>query len=799
MKKTENRNFAFPDPMASDQEKAKASYGLKVAQAIGGIWFNGGMIQKDCTYMTRSTWIHKMRKFARGEQDTAFYKDLISRQEEDLSYLNLDWRPENTVGKFVNLVVNGMNEKYYRFNVTAIDRISTQEKTNYQKMLEKEMYSRKLVENAQKVLGLDVGTKGFVPKSMEEMDIHINTMYKPKQEVAEELLVQYVFDSNEWYNIIEQANKDLVQCGIAVVECRTDTTNGVVLDIVDIERYVHSYTNKNDFSDKTYDGVVRSVNILDLQRTGSFTEKQLKDIIGKYAAKNNSTFSNIKDININDCLHHEVNILDFSYKTSKKSVYKKRTYDNGNFKLIGKTSDFEHNDTPHYSKKEKTLDTWYEGSYVIGTEIVYGWKECENVVEDTLNRAQGRFITRATDIYNNELHSFLQDIIPQAEQIQITKLKLQHIIAEIKPGGAEIDLDMVANLSGGDQVDYKKIISIFNAKGIVFKKRIVDEHGFVKEGRAVEELHNGIPANLLQLLQILQYQQQNLRDITGINPSRDGTQPHNALVGIQQAQLVASNTITQHIVDASKYLKLKTAEVISTRIADIFRFKEEAKHLREIYEKAIGKLNVGILEEIGPIHLHEFGFTMEMLPTQEEMAYFEESMKLALQAGKIDEDDILDARAIAKKNPKYASQFLKVRKRERAEEEMKKREIEARIKSDNDIRSNTAASQNRAQEVQVEAQVEVEKAKALAMIEVQKQQMLNQVNAPVKQQEYKVDLYKKQMEIAGTMNLNKFKEDKKDERQNKNNTDHSKMIEQRNEKTPPIDFTKKESFADLFR
>lgn len=800
MKKAENI-IGFPDGTEKDSVKASPEYGLQVAKYIASEWFGGTVIQDGCNYTERRLWIEKMRNYSRGQQGVEFYQGLLSRQEEDLSYLNLDWRPENIAGKYVNLVSNGINEKFYRFNVTAVDRLSAEAKSKYQKHLEREMYSRKLVLDTKKRLGIDVSSSIPTPKNVDEIEIHMNTMYKPKQEIAEELLVEYVFDSNEWYNIKEQADKDLVNCGLAVVSCMTDNTNGVVLNGVDIEYFIHSSTSKNDFSDRLYGGVVKSVTVMDLQRLGVFTTKQLREIIYTYGKRNSHSFTGqhtSNNIDVSKYLHFKIDVLDFDFKTSKKTIHKKRDFGNGNFKLVGKTSDFEVKETKRYSKVEKTLDTWYEGTYVIGSDLIYGWKECENIAEDTLNRAQGKFICRATNIYKNQLHSFLQDIIPQVDRYLITKLKLQHLIAEIKPGGAEIDLDMVANLTGGDKQDYKQIIAIFNAKGIVFKKRISDEFGMVKEGRAVEELHNGIPANLIQLLEILNFQKNNLREITGINPSRDGTQAHDALVGIQQAQIVASNTITQHIAEASRYLKLKTAEIISTRISDIFRFKEEAGHLIEIYTKAIGKLNIAILDDIGSVHLHEYGFSMEMLPSQEELKEFEESLKIALQAGKIDEDDILDARAIAKVNPKYASQFLKVRKRQRAEERMKQEQMSARIKSDNDIRSNMAASNNRIKEKQSEAMIDVESHKAMAMIDIEKQRFLNEVNKPVREEGYNMELLKKQLEIAGTMNLNKYKEDKKDDRQNKNNTDHSKMIDQRNKDLPPINFNQNDDFLSSF-
>lgn len=797
-KKTSNM---FPDPLASSEEKDNDEYGLKVAKAISTEWFNDNIIQEGCNYHSRRDWIEKMRLYSRGQQSLSYFQNLISRQDEDLSYINLDWRPENTAGKFVKIVANGINSDHYMFSVSAIDRLSSDRKTEYRAEVEKRMHSKNLYKNAKEALNIDMANGEFIPRNQEELDIHMSLDYKPKQEIAEELLVNYVFNSNDWYEIEEQSNIDLVECALSVVECFTDTNNGLTLKYRDIKNYIHSFAkNSKSLKDKYYEGFVRTITLSELRAESDFTDKQLRDIIKKYASKNGSksysTLRESRNIDVDAYLDYKIDILDYTYKTSKRIAYKKKKNGKKGSKLSKKQSDFNAPKTPKYETLSRTMETWYEGSYIIGSEIVYNWRESENVIHDKLNRVKSRFITRATDIYENQLHSFLSDIIPTIDQIHITKLKLQHIIAEIKPNGAVINLDALANLTEGDKVNHKEVLAIFNAKGIVFEKDYRDENGELVKGAAVRELKNGVPANLMHLLQILQYQNNSLREITGINPARDGTQPSDSLVGIQQAQLMASNTITEHIEKASKHMKLNTAEVISIRIADIFRFKE-AKHLQEIYENAIGKLNVDVLKEIGSIHLHEFGFTMELLPTIEELDRFEEVMKISLKSGHIDEFDIAQAREIAKVNPKYATQYLKVRKEANQEEKMKRFAAETQIKSQNDIKSNQAASANRNKEYQFQAMVDIKKQRALAEIEALKQQWLNKVNAPVKSKEYRFDLLKEQLENAATMNLTKYKEDAKDKRQTENNTQHSKMIKQREVNGAPIDFSSEGSFEDL--
>lgn len=783
----------FPDPLMSNIDKDSNECALQVAKAISNQWFTNGMLQEDGVFLQRREWIREMRKYSRGQQAVDYYQDLFSRQDEDLSYLNLDWRPDNTGGKYVKLVANGMDDSYYRLGITAHDRLSSEYKIQYRRELEKEMYSRNIAEKARQLFNINISSGMYVPEDADDLDIHMSTKAKAKQEIAQELMLDYVMEHNEWHLISKAFSRDLVECDLAVVECYTDPTNGITLNYVDIEDYIHSYIKKdNGLANKTYEGVVKTITVGDLRRESGLNDDQLRDIINKYASKNNYTATESfrsRNFEVENFLDFKVDVLYYTWKTSKRTPYKAKINSSGHKKLIGREESYlgegQYDDSETISK---TLDVWYEGCYILGSDIVYGWRESENIVHDKLNRARSRYISRTTEIYENQLHSFLSDIIPALDQRVITKLKLQHLIAEIRPSGVEIDWDLLANITGGEKVDYREILSILSAKGIVFKKTYADEFGNVRQGRAVEHIQTGSVEHLIHLLEVLRFQNNELKEITGVNPGADGTLPHDSLVGIQKAQMLATNTITKHIIDAGKQMKVDTAYVISSRIEDIFRF-DEFKDIRKMYERAIGKANVDILESFKSMHLHEFGFTIEMLPSDDEINKFEETMKIALQAGKIDEDDVAEAREIAKVNPKYAIQYLKVRKRKRQKELLQMEQARAKAKADQDIRSSNAASENRIKEKMADAKIEVEKARAMAEVNAISQHFINKVNAPDKREQREFELLKEQLKSATAMNLDKFKEDEKLKRQRENNTDHSKMIEQRKKDLDPIDFT----------
>ena len=82
--------YNFPSQVVSDAEKLSYDYGLKVAEAIQGEWFDRD--RSISRYETNRANFHNLRLYARGEQSIQKYKDELSING-DLSYLNLDWKP----------------------------------------------------------------------------------------------------------------------------------------------------------------------------------------------------------------------------------------------------------------------------------------------------------------------------------------------------------------------------------------------------------------------------------------------------------------------------------------------------------------------------------------------------------------------------------------------------------------------------------------------------------------------------------------------------------------------------------
>lgn len=796
-------NSNYLDPLASWEEKLDDSFGIKIGQTIGSDWFgSGGMIVDGCSYANRRDYIRNKRLTVRGKQNIQSYKDHLKRQDGDLDYLNLEWEMVNWAEKFCRIVSNGIKDEYYNINIKANDSHSVSLRKKRIEEHKKNMRTKPMLEKAKKLLGIDLVPKGFVPKDNEELELWAEMNDRLQIEIAEEVIINYIKDVNKYSNIENIKNKDAVEIGIMAGRCYTDNVEGVKAESIDPEYLVHSFVKKNDFSDCYYYGYIDTITINDVIREANnegktFTELQLRQIANNYCSKNSSDL-NTSNAPLEKLLGFKVDVLRFSYKTIKESNWKTFKKKGEVVKIRKKDSSFNPPERSDYGKMTDIKDTWLEGTYIIGANEIYGYKEAEKIVRGELNKAKSSFIVRATDIYNNELHSFLDNIEVPAKQLQKIHLKIQHLMAELKPDMTILNEDALADISGtGDKkANWKMALNILNTKNVVIEKNVdMGELGKgTKQGARSVAVQQG--SALTPLLNLWAKYYNLIRETTGINPARDGSMPHDALLGVNEMAQMASNTVTKHIVEASIDFNLSFCEVISARVHTIFRNKN-AKTLRKMYEKAVGKSLIDAIEILKDRHLHDLGFTAEMLPTSQMLKEFKEDLSLAINDGSIDIEIKVEAERLARINYKLAIRYLiyarKKRRKQRMEEEAKM----SQVKSQNDIAANNSASQNQAQLLQMKTQLEIQRESKIVEFEIMKAKALLEMNKPSEEQKFKQDVFMEKLKSATVLNMRKFQEDRKDQRTKIQAGQQSKMIKQRNNNTEPIDF--ENNFDDIFK
>ena len=777
-----NPNSSFPSQVVSDEEKKSFEYGVQVGRAIEGEWFHGG--RSGNRFATNWNRYHNLRLYARGEQPIQKYKDELSING-DLSYLNLDWKPVPVISKFVDIVVNGMSEKKYKINAYAQDPESIKKRTNYASGLLRDITAKAEIEQIKQTMGLDLYStpdQSNLPETEEEISIHMQLKYKPSIEIAEEEVINNTLDKNKFELIRRRLNYDLTVLGIAAVKTDWNKAEGVVINYCDPAKMVWSYTEDPNFEDVYYVGEVRSITIPELKKQYPFISEEELDRISKMGNRTDYV------VGWNDYDENTVQVLYFEYKTYMNQVFKLKQTGNGLEKIIEKTDSFNPPESDTFKKVSRTIEVLYTGAKILGYDQMIDWKLSENMTRpyaDT-TKVQMNYSISSPRMYKGRIESTVSKITGFADMINITNLKIQQVISRLVPDGVYLDIDGLAEVDLGNGTNYspQEALNMYFQTGSILGRSLTQE-GDMNRGKVpIQELStsNG-QAKIGALINTYQYYLQMIRDVTGLNEARDGSAPmEDTLVGLQKLAANASNVATRHILQSSLYLSARTCENISLRIADSIEFALTNNSLQE----AISAYNVGTLQEISKLHLHDFGIYLELEPEDEDKAQLEQNIQIALKSGGIDIEDVIDIREI--QNIKLANEILKQKRKKKAE----------------------AERQAQMQNIQAQGQANAEAAEKAAMAEVQKQQALTQEKVSIEQAKSQFEIQRlraeaeikrelMQVEFDFNMQLAQVRanaegqkeqsiEDRKDKRIKIQGTQQSELINQRKNNLLPTNF-----------
>ena len=791
----------FPSQFVSDAEKKTAEFGLQVGQAIQYEWFKRD--GSNCRFYDQWRQFHNLRLYARGEQSIRKYKDELA-VDGDLSYLNLDWTPVPILPKFVDIVVNGMSNRLFKTKAQAQDALSQAKKNKYQDMVEGQMLSKDILTIIKDESGVDpfVMPPEELPSNDEELSLYMNLHYKPAIEIAEEEAIDTIFEENNYYDLRKRLDYDLTVVGIGVAKHEFLPGAGVKLSYVDPANVVYSYTEDPHFKDCFYWGEVKTVPLTELLKIDqSLTQQDLKEI-SEYS-QSWYDYYNVAQFYDNDIFYKDTcTLLYFNYKTTKKFVYKKKILEGGGSRVIEKDDQFnppeEMMEEGNFERISKTIDVWYEGIMVMGTNIILKWELAENMVrpKSSSQHAMPNYIASAPRMYKGVVESLVRRMIPFADLIQVTHLKLQQVIARVVPDGVFIDADGLNEVDLGTGAAYnpEDALRLYFQTGSVIGRSYTQDGEFNNARVPIQQLTSNSGAGKTQML-ISNYNHylNQIRNVTGLNEARDGSTPDpNALVGVQKLAALNSNTATRHILDGSLYIYKTLAEAVSCRIADILEYAD----FKDDFANKIGKYNVSILNEISDLYIYDFGIFIEVSPDEEEQAQLEANIQMALSKGDINLEDDIDIREI--KNIKLANQLLKVKRTAKQEREEKMAMQQQQMQSQMQMQSQQLAAQTAMQKLEMETRAKMQILQAEVAMNIEKMKAEAEIKGMLMEKEFQYNQQLHGMQNEALSGREKSRDDAKSERISLQNSQQSKLINQRKNNLPPQKFESNEDSLDGF-
>ena len=338
-------------------------------------------------------------------------------------------------------------------------------------------------------------------------------------------------------------------------------------------------------------------------------------------------------------------------------------------------------------------------------------------------------------------------------------------------------------------------LRLYFQTGSVIGRSYTQDGEFNNARVPIQELNSNSGASKAQML-IYNYNHylDMIRAVTGLNEARDGSDPDpRALIGVQKlAALNSKHSYSPHSWMVVCICLKTMAEALTYRIADILEYAD----FRDDFANKIGKYNVSILNEIKDLYVYDFGIFIDISPDEEEKAQLEQNIQIALSKGDINLEDAIDIREI--KNIKLANQLLKVKRVKKQEQEQKNAIQMQAMQAQTNMQSQQMAAEAAMAKIQAETQSKMQIKQAEVAFEIEKMKNEAMLKQQLMQAEFEMQMQLKGVETEALAGREKDKEDAKAKRISQQNTEQSKLINQRKNNLPPINFESNEDSLDGF-
>ena len=779
----------FPDPFSPHKQKTSKSYGLKYAKAIEKQWGNSD--DERSLFRRRMKDFETNRDYANGTQDTSIYKQILNSLDPnsgDGTLLNLDWSPVPIVPKFVKIVVNNILSRKPYPNVVAIDPLSRTEKDEKKAKMMFNVENKELLSEA-KQAGVRIDDDlNSVPDTKEEAEIFIDSTVKTDAEIAAQLGTSLTLEWNDFdQKIYRRSVNDLVACGMAVVKRNNDPNYGITEEYIDPAFFFHSYTEDPTFSDLIYAGHVKKISISELKRIAGdeLTEEQYEKIAQKVKGKYQNRADKLSYKYYDETLDRTtygydefiIEVMDFEFISVDDIHFEEKKSKHGNTGFYYKGFEYTPPKESVYDRKPVNMSTAtvYGGSYVVGCDYMFDYGQKTNTPKNVhdLTKAKLSYSVVATNLRRMMPKSLVGSVIGFADQLQLSHLKLQQAIAKAKPDGLIVDIEGLENvqLGKGGELQPLDIQDIYEQTGVFYYRSKNPEGGF--QNPPVRALDNSI-RNINELISIYNHNLRLIRDTTGINEVMDGTSPKGEqLVGVRQQAMAAGNNAIYDITNASIYLYSKICE----DIVKCLQIIPKRSVLFQVYEKAIGKKTMSILQSFSNLPMYNFGVKVQTEMDETEKAYLEQNIQVALAQKELDLEDAIAVRQL--RDIDQAERLLIVRRKKRMKLMQQIAQQNSQMQAQANQQTAMASSQGKLQEIQAQAQAKIAEIQAQSQASAQLLQIEYQLKGEMEAMKNKAAMDSKDYDMRFKESLEGSKEKAKDERVKKQAVEQSKLISQR--------------------
>ena len=202
------------------------------------------------------------------------------------------------------------------------------------------------------------------------------------------------------------------------------------------------------------------------------------------------------------------------------------------------------------------------------------------------------------------------------------------------------------------------------------------------------------------------------------------------------------------------------------------------------------------MNDIKDLYIYDFGIFIEVSPDEEQKAQLEANIQMALAKGDINLEDAIDIREI--RNIKMANQLLKMKRIKTQDREEKMAMQKQAMIAQQQLKSQEMASQVAMQKIEMETRSKMQIKQAEVAFDIQKMEKEAEMKSQLMREEFDYNMQLNGMEVNNLDQRDKMKENAKAKRISQQNSEQSKLINQRKNNLPPMSFESNEDSLDGF-
>jgi hypothetical protein len=711
--------YFFP----SDDIDPKLKNGVwsrKWSEAIWSLFLRGNLMNS-IDLINEMRWL---RMYGAGSQPKQLYMDLLDVDNRE-GYLATNWDIFSPMSKYKRIIQGKFEALEFDYSASAIDPTSLQEKEEAQwEVWYKSQFGQRERE-IQAMIGLPPEKQvEYIAESLEELDMFREMGgFKIKAEAEAEVVLEATDYLSDIKTIKRKVLNDLVDLNRAAFRDFYDPISKTCkYEYVDWENLIIDYSNETDFLDIRFWGYLKFETINNVRAETGLSENELLSMVkpwlgyfGNYGTQQFAKYqmNNYKTEN-GDIVYNmfRVPILisewistDTEYTTMKNGKRYEQEY--------GKIYNTDKKKTKVFTKNKVYSATW-----IVGSKYVYN---------------DGPQLAGSGDKPRLSIHairlpgkSIVQTIIPNLDQIQLTKIRLESAIATAKPNGLEIEVGSLSNIDLGDgELAPLELIRIARQTGDILYKATTHAGDRGTPNRPISHSEGGVGNLFNECVKNFEINFNFISELTGIDRVSAASPRGGENTATEtRAAVSATSDALQPIFTSYIQLKEWAARSVLPKIQRaIKRFPE----VKKTYENIMGTAGVKILEIGDDVGYRQMGIKIEIKPTQEMKQNILQGAMEALKAGRdgatINISDWLFIVSLVEKGRlKQAQAIISYRVNEAHDKAMKMQEENMKLNAQNAQQTEMMKAQNQLAliKAQEESDIRIEAAKALFKMETVK-------------------------------------------------------------------------------